>query len=521
MERGPPAIGRHDPHRLDGPFLRLVDIGQLDAAPAGLGALPQRLGEAGGATASTDASGGLLDVVGKEDRPRLVETQLAAPLREQAHIGVPTTRHQHRVASDGRTQPLGEAAFSIDAGERCLMHAVAPIGTDHDRTGEDPEAARPRLGDQGPLRIVTNIDHGGDLGTGLLHGERCSVGRIVIGEDERLSADQHGIALEIGSRGPCQHDARTIIAAENQWTFDRTGGEHHMPGANAPQALTRRITRGEGGMVGDPLECRQIIVVVIGHGGRPGEDGHPVETGEFLEDITQPGVQRRARIIEDRAAGLGALIDQQHTLSLASCGQGCRQARGTGPHHQEVAMGVFVQIAIGVGFVGRMAEPGGFANDGLVDALPPGLGPHEGLVIERRRKEGREHVVDHAHIALQRRPSVLARGHQAVEQLERGGPGIGIGPAIAHLDLDQRIGLFRTSGDGASRPVIFEAPAHEMNTVGQECGGQRVARIAVIELAVEVEAQPTRAVEPATLGQPEFMGHRSVSGASGRASPMR
>ena len=70
-------------------------------------------------------------------------------------------------------------------------------------------------------------------------------------------------------------------------------------------------------------------------------------------------------------------------------------------------------------------------------------------------------------------------------------------------ELDQRVGLLRAGGDDAAGPVILEAAPHQMHAVGEQGGGEGVAGMALVALAVEGEADGLGAVDAAALEQAE------------------
>ena len=65
--------------------------------------------------------------------------------------------------------------------------------------------------------------------------------------------------------------------------------------------------------------------------------------------------------------------DSSHSMTRhPDCGRGerCGKACRTCAHHQHIAMRVALRIAVGIGLGRRHAQPGGAANDGLVQRLP-------------------------------------------------------------------------------------------------------------------------------------------------------
>src|SRR5690606_12098415 len=140
----------------------------------------------------------------------------------------------------------------------------------------------------------------------------------------------------------------------------------------------------------------------------------------------------------------------------------------------------------------------------------PGLPrrPHEGLVVEAGRDEGRGQLVERADVPLQRRPGMLAGGLEPVEQFRDRGTGVGLAPG-AGPELDQGIRLFRSRREEAARPVILEGAAEQALAVGEQRRRQRVAGMALEAPAVETEGQGPAAVDLAAGGKTEGLAHWS------------
>src|SRR5215469_16256371 len=106
---------------------------------------------------------------------------------------------------------------------------------------------------------------------------------------------------------------------------------------------------------------------------------------------------------------------------------------GTGAHDEDV--GVIVHRFCGLGVRwndGRESpEACGAADEGLVQALPCPAGCHEGFVVEARRKEAPQAVVDRTPVEAQRRPAVLALGDEALAQGQRGREAVWLASARA------------------------------------------------------------------------------------------
>ena len=201
------------------------------------------------------------------------------------------------------------------------------------------------------------------------------------------------------------------------------------------------------------------------------------------------------------------LVGQNHPRTAAPGGEGGGKAGRTRADNQQVAMQEPLVVAVRVGLAGQAAETGGGADGRLVDPLPEGFRPHEGLVIEAGREERREQIVKRQQVVAQRTAIVLAARFQPVEQFGDGRPCVRL-PVRAAAQLDQRVGLFRTGGEDAAGPMVFEAPADQPDPVGEQGRGQRVAGMAGQPAAVEPEIEAAAPVDQAAV-EAERPAHRS------------
>ena len=128
---------------------------------------------------------------------------------------------------------------------------------------------------------------------------------------------------------------------------------------------------------------------------------------------------------------LGEHDPQAVTAQLLGRGQ----SGGAGAHHQYVDVIVhgFGRRVRRVGAAAQAAEAGGAAQQRLVDHLPGPPGRHEGLVVEARRQESRQQVVDRQRVKSQRGPAVLTARIEALAQLERGGEPVGFAARVGRL----------------------------------------------------------------------------------------
>ena len=109
---------------------------------------------------------------------------------------------------------------------------------------------------------------------------------------------------------------------------------------------------------------------------------------ELGRDLGEPGRARVARrLVEQRAAERRLLLGEDHPRAAAAGGERRGEAGRAAADHQHVAMRMAVLVAVGVGRRRRLAQARGAADRALVDAVPPGRRPHEGLVVEARRQQ--------------------------------------------------------------------------------------------------------------------------------------
>ncbi len=255
-----------------------------------------------------------------------------------------------------------------------------------------------------------------------------------------------------------------------------------------------------------PFQRAEHTLVIGTDNRRARHDAHVVHGGKLGQCLRSPLVARLARnlvaLAQQGPATSGMLVCQDDA-GAAACGrQCCHQAGRAGAHHQHVAMGVGLFIAVRIVLVAQVPETGGAPDDRLVNGFPELLRPHEGLVVEAGDEQRRRDGVDRAEIPLQGRPAVLAFGNQPVIQFLHGGPRIGL-KASAFADFHQGVGFGGTGGDHRARPVILERPAHQQLAVGQKRRRQRVPGMTLQGLAVKAEINHRTAVDQAACVKTE------------------
>ena len=91
--------------------------------------------------------------------------------------------------------------------------------------------------------------------------------------------------------------------------------------------------------------------------------------------------------------------------------------------------------------------------------------------------------------------------HESVAQLDGGGQEHGLGEGF--LNLDDAVRVLGPCRRDPARPAQLHAGARLVHAVGEQRGGQGVARVARQVTAPEDELQGGVAVDPAACGQPE------------------
>ena len=242
------------------------------------------------------------------------------------------------------------------------------------------------------------------------------------------------------------------------------------------------------------------MIAVDGGAGEDPHLGHHAQLGErALDPAHGRGAVDPVATVEQAAAELARLLGEDHPGTGAPGGECGGQSGRAGARHQHVAVRVDLLVGVGIGRARGLAQARGLADEMLV-AHPGGARPHEGLVVEAGRQEAAHELVDAERVALRAGPAIDAGGHQAVVKGDLGRS------CVRHrgrrgAELDQRVRLLDTGGDDAARPVVLEAASDEVDAVGQQRRGQRVAGTALIGLAVERETERPRAVDAAALLQ--------------------
>ena len=156
-------------------------------------------------------------------------------------------------------------------------------------------------------------------------------------------------------------------------------------------------------MVGQALGQRHHVLVIVADRGCPRQNADVRHGLKLGPRFTQP-VRGRLSVNPDgifsqqRAAQFRVLVHDDGIGAAASGRQGRGETGRAAANDQNVAVQVARSVAVRVNCRRRVAQARRGADKGLVDLVPKTLGPHEGLVIEARREEAMELVVDLTHV---------------------------------------------------------------------------------------------------------------------------
>ena len=453
---------------------QVADIGPATEAPL--------------AGAGPDAADLFVGLVRQIGAPVIRPGKAAERMRPQMHRGRPAPGHQHGIT--GQLAAAGAVVCGqFDAADRMTArhadYAAAQMAGNAELFG---------LGEQAGIDCLAHIDDRSDAHSGARHGAGVLPAAVVRGHHRHLAAHGNAVAEQEGAGGAGQHHAGHVVASENQRTFDCPGRQHDFAGADPPQLFARAMS-GLSQMVRKPFDSADEVVVVIAKGRGALQQGNIGGLGQRLDAAGQP--RRQRRVSQRAAAQIVVFVEQDHPAAVA-CGLQCGvNTRGAGTHDQQFAMRVGRGVVVRVGHGRRIAQPGHLADRRLVKLFPEAARPHEGLVVEARREEPAQPVVDRAEVVLQRRPAVLAARNQPL--INRHGRGAQVGgedPGRA-LHRHQRVRLLRPGTKDAARAVVFEAAAEQRLAAGQQRGGQAFARQPTVGLAVEGETDAAADVGPA------------------------
>ena len=265
-------------------------------------------------------------------------------------------------------------------------------------------------------RAGPGVDEGHDLDAG-----RGEVGRrapaVVAGGEDGRPPRGHRPAVEVGPDRAGEHHPGAVVVREGERALDRAGAEHRAAGGDAPEALQGRLAAC-GEVLGDALERPEGPAVVDAGHRRAQHHADVGERGELRRGRRGPVRPRPAGDLQplgvEPPAGQEVLVREDDPRPGPPGGQRRHQAGGTRADHEEVAEGEGLLAGVPVGLARERPEAGGAADQRLVDPLPEGLRPHEGLVVEAGPDQRGGEPVDRQEVEAEARPAVLAEGLEAV-----------------------------------------------------------------------------------------------------------
>ena len=331
---------------------------------------------------------------------------------------------------------------------------------------------RPAQDSGADLVFGAEVGDPGDLHACAVEGEGGAIGVVGAGRDHRACPRLHGEAVDIGARGAREHHAGPVVLGEGQGPLDGALGQHHRARPHPPHALGDVAGGRLGPRLSHPLGEVDHVVIVKAERRRAEKKprAQSFKLGHSPCDPVSAGLVGDGRRIPQQGAAGSRIEIAQGDAGAGSCGgEGCAEARRPRPHHQHVAEGGSALIGVGVRQFRRLAEARGGA-DGVLVQFPERRRPKEGLVIEARRDERRDQLVDRHGVELKQRPAVLAMRVEAVIEEQIGRPGVGLEPpadACAH----QGARLLDARREQAPGAVILEAAAEEANAIGQQRRG--------------------------------------------------
>ena len=418
-----------------------------------------------------------------------------------------------------------DLAASVDRSDDQSADAPASARAEHGVPGQHLAAGGAQGGGLHRAIVVrTHVDDR-DLDPRRLEIRRRRVGGRARGDDHRALSRHDAIAVDEHAQALGQHDARPIVAGEHQRALVRAGRQHDLARAHLPQALARQVRVRVGQVVGDPLHQAHVVVVVIAEGGGARQQRDVAARREPGQRILEPGPCRLAvdgggQLVQQRAAHLGLLVGKHDALAALRRRQRGRQARRTGADDEHVAVRVGVLIAVGVRRRRCAAETCCGANGRLVDPVPEGARPHERLVVEAGDEDRRQRIVDGADVEVERRPSGSASAATGRATASMADARLfGSIAAASAIDRQQRVRLLGSVAEDAARAVKLERPADEVDAVGEQRRGDRVAGERLQLHAVEPHRDRFRAVDAAAPGETVGLHHRLPRYAFGPIGP--
>ncbi len=280
---------------------------------AGRHAVGDRRVEAEDAPGRTGATHAIGAAIGKEGVQLLLETQLAACLREEMDGGREAAAHRHEVAGEARAR--ADLAVAADGRDLDRGHLV-PAARRANRGGF--ENAKP--GGTGsrcprPRHLLADVDDRRDLDAARGKLDRGAVSLVMGGRHHRARAGLDGVARKILPRRVGEHDAGAVVVGKDERAFERARREHDLLGAHLPKPLARSSFGRRRQMVRQAFDEADHVVRERAEGRGARQPFHIRRLRQRRNGIGEPGgghlaVDRGFRFGKQRAAELRLLVAQ-------------------------------------------------------------------------------------------------------------------------------------------------------------------------------------------------------------------
>ena len=274
--------------------------------------------------------------------------------------------------------------------------------------------------------------------------------------------------------GAGEHDPDEVVTGEHERLLGDPRGHDHVVGPHLDEEVAA-VDGHEAAFVDADRPCRRqhLDARVAGALSESARVGDPVGVGE------------------QAAARLGALVHERDVAATLGRFDGCFEAGAAAAddEHLHVAVLDVEAICRGAGRIDR-SEPGGAPQELLVQRPQP-LRPDEHLVVEARRRERPADLVRDRHpVPIERADDVLALDDDALT--ERLGADADVGNAV-HRHLAVR--AVSGAAEQSSGPVVLEAAGEDAPPGRVQGRRDRVARVSLEALAVELEREALAPVD--------------------------
>ena len=415
-----------------------------------------------------DASGGARHANTRQRAIRDEADELAIPARPtrdvqvQIEERVPPTGDGEAVAGDR----LGHATVERRHAHRGEYPVGISVGADHGGVIADLDAEFAGALDQRALRVLAYVNDHLHRHTGTREVDRRAVGVVTGGEDHELLGHE-AEAMQEATHAGREHDARAIVVGENQWALGSAGRNDEFVRADLPHATQcTPFALRLGQVLRDALHQRDGTLVAVVERGRAGENRHVGVGAQARLNVGHPAHRRlvvdQLLAAEQRTTQVRLAVDEDHAGARVGSSQRGTEAGRSGTDDEYVAV-----------------------REALLEAGSLALRGQEPLVQASRGLEAGEDLeLVHAHQRL---------GH------------------CARTDLRKRVRVGHVVGDHAAGAAHQDAGADHIDAVGQQCGGECVARVRGQRAAVVREVEGVVVVDAATIIEAL---HRASAGCS-------